>query len=126
VNDADNEVGGGRRLLAWPIINQDLMRRATGTQHADHLSHPTSWTVAMALAAMPFVQPRKKSPAKSSLRSIEFPPHADLAHPPRFFQTVGTESRSRPFELVNGPALMAPGSGGLARHASVVHGLGGR
>jgi hypothetical protein len=38
------------------------------------LSHPTSWTVPIALAAMPFAQPRKKSPAKNSLRSIESRP----------------------------------------------------
>src|SRR5215475_6260866 len=35
-------------------------------------SHPTSRTVAIALTAMPFAHPRKKSPAKSSLRSIGF------------------------------------------------------
>jgi hypothetical protein len=35
------------------------------------LSHPTSWTVAMALAAMPFV---KKSPAKSGSRLNSAPP----------------------------------------------------
>jgi hypothetical protein len=36
------------------------------------LNHPKLWTAAIALTAMPFEQPRKKRPAKNSLRLSEF------------------------------------------------------